>query len=392
MHVMILLVGNSWAEDCEGEAAARVRATVSAMKTLYDLLGALPEDDAEGLRTAFRNAVRATHPDINPDDPDAPLMFRQIVRANAILSDAEQRATYDRLLALALRQPDWEARRSRFDTIRKIATDLLKVACLSALSIGGYLLFEQVSRASIASVKATQVAAHGLAEIATVAPAAEFETAGRDKLRDRFESVFESVRAPAETIVASDVAAAVTTGRAQAGPVTDAEEKAPGPVAAPANTAGAQASAEDGPTEIAAARSTEQAETPGRDKPESTAAPGNAVEPSADAPAPPIAGAQAVANAGPTPGVEVNDPKSSRQRGISAYRDGDLQGAVAAFDRAIKLDPGFADAYIDRGIAFYRMHQLDRAFADIARAKHLESARRPRTSAPPKTSLSSAKN
>ena len=41
------------------------------MGTLYDLLGALPSDDAEELRTAFRKAAKATHPDTNPDNPDA---------------------------------------------------------------------------------------------------------------------------------------------------------------------------------------------------------------------------------------------------------------------------------------------------------------------------------
>ncbi len=51
------------------------------MNTLYDLLGALPHDDAEGLRTAFRQAVKGAHPDIKPGDPDAALKFRQIVRA-----------------------------------------------------------------------------------------------------------------------------------------------------------------------------------------------------------------------------------------------------------------------------------------------------------------------
>ena len=51
------------------------------MNTLYDLLGALPHDDAEGLRTAFRQAVKGAHPDIRPGDPDAALKFRQIVRA-----------------------------------------------------------------------------------------------------------------------------------------------------------------------------------------------------------------------------------------------------------------------------------------------------------------------
>jgi curved DNA-binding protein CbpA len=58
------------------------------MKTLYDLLGALPNDDAEGLRTAFRQAVKGAHPDIRPGDQDAALKFRQIVRANEILADA----------------------------------------------------------------------------------------------------------------------------------------------------------------------------------------------------------------------------------------------------------------------------------------------------------------
>ena len=65
------------------------------MGTLYDLLGALPSDDAEGLRTAFRKAAKATHPDINPDNPDAALRFRELVRAYDILTDTEQRATYE---------------------------------------------------------------------------------------------------------------------------------------------------------------------------------------------------------------------------------------------------------------------------------------------------------
>ena len=57
------------------------------MKTLYDLLGALPKDDAEELRTAFRRAAKGAHPDLHPGDPDAALKFREIVRANEILGD-----------------------------------------------------------------------------------------------------------------------------------------------------------------------------------------------------------------------------------------------------------------------------------------------------------------
>ena len=178
------------------------------MKTLYDLLGALPDDDAESLRTAFRQAAKATHPDANTDDPDAPLKFRQIVRANAILSDADQRATYDRLLALTRRRPNWKPKRA----IRKVASDAIKVACLSAVSIGGYLVFEQVSKASIVPVKAIEVAAHARTEIAAVTPTIQIDTTGRDKPSDKPESA----AVVSDAVVPSAAAPAANTDSAQA--------------------------------------------------------------------------------------------------------------------------------------------------------------------------------
>ena len=181
------------------------------MKTLYDLLGALPDDDADSLRTAFRNAVKANHPDIASDDPDAALRFRQIVRANAILSDTEQRATYDRLLALTVRRPDPVPKRSGSGTIRKLASDAAKVAFLSTVSIGGYLVFEQLSKVSVTPVKATQVAARGLDEIAAVTPTVQFDTTGRDKPRD----VVEAAGVAGDAIVPSAVVPAANTDRSE---------------------------------------------------------------------------------------------------------------------------------------------------------------------------------
>ena len=337
------------------------------MKTLYDLLGALPDDDAESLRTAFRKAVKATHPDNNTDDPDASLRFRQIVRANAILSDAEQRATYDRLLALTLRQPDPKSNRSISSTIRKLASDAIAVAFLSTMSIGGYLLFEQLSKASVTPVKATQVTARGPAEIAAVTPTVQFDAAGRDKPRD----MVEGAGVASDAIVPSAVVPAANTERVMA---------------------------HVGPAEIAAVTPTEPIDTPRRDEPrdklEGTAVPDDAILPSAVAPAANAGGAEAIANAGPAPDFAAHDAKSYREQGIFAYRDGDLHRAIADFDRAIQLDPGFADAYIDRGIVFYRMHEFDRAFADIAQAKRIENSNRAKAAlpAPHKASPSSAKN
>jgi Flp pilus assembly protein TadD len=65
------------------------------------------------------------------------------------------------------------------------------------------------------------------------------------------------------------------------------------------------------------------------------------------------------------------DARTQRERGIFAYRGGDLTGALAHFNLAISQDPGFAPAYIDRGIVFYRMRNFERAFADMAQAKRL---------------------
>ena len=128
------------------------------MTTLYDLLGALPDDDADGLRAAFRKAAKASHPDVNPGNPEAAQRFRRIVRANAILSDEQQRAAYDQLLEVARRQQSPEPKRSNVSgTIRRLATDAIASAAVSVLLIGGYVLFRPVDGPSIASAQVTEV-------------------------------------------------------------------------------------------------------------------------------------------------------------------------------------------------------------------------------------------
>ena len=53
-------------------------------------------------------------------------------------------------------------------------------------------------------------------------------------------------------------------------------------------------------------------------------------------------------------------------RGVSQRRH---CHALTDFDLAIKFDPYFSDAYVDRGIVFYRMGDVKRALADVAQAK-----------------------
>jgi len=270
------------------------------MTTLYELLGALPDDDAESIRAAFRRAVKANHPDRNPGDPDAPRRFRRIVRAHAILGDENERASYDQLLDIALRQQGLKPRRRIWSgRARRAALDAITGAIFSFGLFGaGYLLL----------VPAPQV---------RLIPPAEVEMS-----------------------------------KPEAAPNT------PGSSVEPSHTV-AGAGSSDKPDEVAAPKAQPEPEraevtTPGTNAPKDAAMP---------APGPEIM-------------PDTNDPKFYQERGISAYRSGDLFLALADFDLAISLDPEASEAYINRAIVYHRMGDLKRAFADVSHAKRIDDANR----------------
>ena len=62
----------------------------------YEVLGVAKDCDEQELKRAFRELARKYHPDVNPEDPEAGLKFREINEAYAALSDPEERARYDR--------------------------------------------------------------------------------------------------------------------------------------------------------------------------------------------------------------------------------------------------------------------------------------------------------
>jgi len=140
------------------------------MKTLYDLLGALPNDDAEGLRSAFRNAVKGSHPDIHPGDPDAGLKFRQIVRANEILRDPEQRAAYDHLMDLARVEQESASKYVIAGRIYKLAFGLIGLAGGSVATVGMYLLLMHVSSAMTDRIDTAQGEPVEMAALARATP------------------------------------------------------------------------------------------------------------------------------------------------------------------------------------------------------------------------------
>jgi tetratricopeptide (TPR) repeat protein len=287
------------------------------MDTLYDLLGALPRDDADELRTAFRNAVKGAHPDLNPGDPLAGQKFREIVRANEILTDQEQRDAYDHLLHLAHKE---QRQRMSYKTLHKAAASVVVLGIVAGLGLGAYLAQEWSPEVSSAMKHVTDTVLVRPGDFASLPSPAAARTE------------------PAPAVVA----------RTEAVPAAAADTKI--------HVASAEPPAVDKPQTVTDAIVpivvTSTTVTPRPDPDNST-----------------------TASVGPPLNLAPGDSKASRERGIFAYRSGDLDGAIAEFDRAIRLDPTSAAAYVDRGIVLYRLQRFERAFADIAQAKRLERTR-----------------
>src|SRR5262249_43614425 len=129
----------------------------------YELLGVRPDADTKKLHIAFRDAAKAHHPDLNPGDPDATRRFTQIVNAYGILRNAEQRDVYDQMLAL-----ERERRRARLT--RNVA-DAIAVVALVVVMVGGFALFEQLSRTSVDAARLLEAATRKPADMA-IAPGA----------------------------------------------------------------------------------------------------------------------------------------------------------------------------------------------------------------------------
>jgi tetratricopeptide (TPR) repeat protein len=73
--------------------------------------------------------------------------------------------------------------------------------------------------------------------------------------------------------------------------------------------------------------------------------------------------------------AEAKKPTASERfaAGIQKYRKGDVQGALADFNRAIEIDPKYAIAYYGRGfLAVEKLQDLQGALADFNRAIELD--------------------
>jgi curved DNA-binding protein CbpA len=193
-------------------------------RTLYDLIGASPDDDTEGLKEAFYKAVKANHPDLHPDDPDATVRLSGIVRAYAILRDAHERTSYDQ--ALELEGASLRPKPKRFRTIHRIFAEAGKIGALTVALSAGYVLIANVSQFFVDS-KVSEV--RGPLTITTVELARQRTTRGSTTEDDELNKQPVGVTVTNMTIKRGPAAAAAKSNDAvevaNAQPVEAAEAK-----------------------------------------------------------------------------------------------------------------------------------------------------------------------
>jgi curved DNA-binding protein CbpA len=187
------------------------------LPTLYELLDALADDDADRLRAAFRKAAKAN----NPGDPDAPQRFRRVVRAHKILSDDRQRATYDACLARAQQQRALNSKRNIFSEFRRLVPDAITGVVIAFVSIGTFLLVENVSRMRIVPSQVREISARAsaLAAAMPTRPADTVDRVGEHSRPDNISifdkpealDVVKEITAPAAVAVADNTGAIPAT-------------------------------------------------------------------------------------------------------------------------------------------------------------------------------------
>ena len=292
------------------------------MKTLYELLGANADDDAKALEKAFRKAVKAHHPDLHPDNPDAQAQFREIVAAHAVLRDAEQRASYDFLLQLESERFLRLARQqsqSKFASQQLPSKWMLTTALIAAVStlIGGYGLATMVMTGDV-EINKNELTVK--TEAAVENQAASVVVAAKE--HENPSAVIGAIEADAVKGASADqlVEPVRTILMQQASPAAQGERRPDRPTASEKKSG-----------------------------------------------APPDIAEQQLAL-----GPRSNNADAYRTRGLASYRSGDIPRAIASFDAAIVLDPDDAQAYNIRGNAWDEMGDFKSALADYGEAIRID--------------------
>ena len=351
------------------------------MTTLFELLGVPPNATDEAVRTAFRRAAKACHPDLNLGDPAAAQKLRQIVAAYKSLKTSEQRAAYNRHLATEeqywrnISRQDKKERRFVQPAVAGLVT-----GSVVALAVWGSLVLsnrqdrsepQQTSRVAGTTQPTSQLidvtednssrkeesSSDETRVASTTRPSDETQQPSTDSLRSTADHAESSVRSAGGPEHARTSAEAMAIGDFDERR-SDAFEAGPRPK----------------PTVLADAAQGPALQAPGTGTTDLATAP--AAQSSAHSVELAVAKEDGKATSRGEPHAQdkslVKDPAFYLTRGEGRLREGDFDRAIADFDEAIRMRPDSVRAHHDRGNAWSSKGEIDRALADYEVAISLD--------------------
>jgi hypothetical protein len=378
--------------------------------------------DMGTVKDRLGEASEPSHPNLNADDPAAS-KIEEVVRANAMLSDPELRAVYNRMVEFERQQHQQSS----------VVRDAIVVVVLAIVMAGAYTLYSNFGELSayLPKISIAKVATDAAREPSAVGaqPSPPVEANISDRVGNKPgsanippvalssaaapEAVHAAVNVPAQSPPAADANASasrlvwrkrlriIVFSRMGRFKFESAEASATSVVAQTNNNVVAMENATHEPASaalspLANANSSGILSDRGKDaltSAQSALAPaangGDATGKATSAPSAVTSSTTGTAveknsSSGSSGSAPIKDAMFYRDQGIESYRDGDLPVAIANFDRAIQLDPNFEEAYIDRAIALYRLRKFDSAFADVAQAIRIQNSPRAAAAPPPK--------
>ena len=69
--------------------------------------------------------------------------------------------------------------------------------------------------------------------------------------------------------------------------------------------------------------------------------------------------------------VESEFPEAYCNRGTAYYEKGDYDRAIPDFSKAIELKPEFSEAYYNRAVVYFHKREYDKAWDDVNKARSL---------------------
>jgi len=350
------------------------------MTTLFEVLGVPPDATDEAVRTAFRRAAKACHPDLNLGDPAAAQKLRQIVAAYKSLKTSEQRTAYNRYLATE--EQYWRNMGRKDKKERRFAQPAvagLVAGSVVGLAVWGSLALSNRQERSEPQ-QTTRIAATITQPIIQQVDVTDDSSSRKDRNSSDETQIASFTRAPddpqqqstgnlrstadhaeppllssGEHVRASAEATAIRDFDERRSDASESGPRSALPVLADAAQDAVPQAPGTGATELGAERAAQPSAHPAE-----------------------LAVAQEESKAVSRGGPHAEDKSPVKDlafyltRGEGRLREGDFDWAIADFDEAIRMRPDSVRAHHDRGSAWSSKGELARALADYEVAISLD--------------------